>query len=640
MILSVSHLSKSYGTDEIITDISFHLEEKEKAAIIGPNGAGKSTILKIIAGEINASSGDVIVGNKFSVGYLSQHQEETLSGTIYDCVYSARPEIMEMEKRLFELETIMHENEQKEGSLVIKEYDELRERFSRENGYSYKSEVVGVLKGLGFAEEDFSKESKLLSGGQKTRLALSRLLIKKPDLLMLDEPINHLDLNSVAFLESFLQNFPGAVLMVAHDRYFLDKTVTKIIEISHHKGTMYLGNYTEYKKKRDIVKTSEMNAFEKQQKEIAHQEEVIKKLQQFNREKSIKRAESRKKTLDKIDRLDSPLADEANMKLSLKADRESGKDVLSIENFSKSFGNLELFKDVNFEVKRGEKVAIIGDNGTGKTTLLKMITGEVPKGDGVMRLGMNVDVGYYDQEHQVLDHTKTVFDELHDEYPDLDNTRIRNVLGAFLFRGDDVFKLVGDLSGGERGRVSLAKLMLSGSNFLILDEPTNHLDMGAKEVLEDALKSFDGTLLFVSHDRYFINQVADHVIDLRNGGIRIYGGNYDDYLDNYAKRKDLIADTKVEIEKTKSSENKLSWEEQKALNAKKAKLQRDLDKIEKSIEETEDKKAKLEKELWDDKNATNSVKLQEIQSGIDDCENKLLELMEEWERLSLEAMNE
>lgn len=637
MILSVSHLSKSYGTDEIITDISFHLEEKEKAAIIGPNGAGKSTILKIIAGELDASSGDVIVGNKFSVGYLSQHQEETLSGTIYDCVYSAKPEIVSMERRLAELETIMHENEQQEGSSIIKEYDELRERFARENGYSYKSEVIGVLKGLGFAEEDFSKESKLLSGGQKTRLALSRLLIRKPDLLMLDEPINHLDLNSVAFLEGFLQSFPGAVLMVAHDRYFLDKTVTKIIELSHHKGTMYLGNYTEYKKKRDIVKTSEQNAFEKQQKEIAHQEEVIKKLQQFNREKSIKRAESRKKTLDKIERLDAPLADEGNMKLRLSADRESGKDVLTVENFSKSFGNLELFKDVNFEVKRGQKVAIIGDNGTGKTTLLKMITGEVSRGDGVMRLGMNVDVGYYDQEHQVLDHSKTVFDEIHDEYPDMDNTKIRNVLGAFLFRGDDVFKLVGDLSGGERGRVSLAKLMLSGSNFLILDEPTNHLDMGAKEVLEDALKAFDGTLLFVSHDRYFINQVADHVIDLRNGGIRIYGGNYDDYLDNFAKRKDLIAETKVEIEKPKTSENKLSWEEQKALNAKKAKLQRDLDKIEKSIEETEDKKSKLETELWDEKNATNSVKLQEIQSGIDDCETKLLELMEEWEKLSLEA---
>ena len=637
MILSVSHLSKSYGTDEIITDISFHLEEKEKAAIIGPNGAGKSTILKIIAGELSASSGDVIVGNKFSVGYLSQHQEETLTGTIYDCVYSAKPEIVQMEKRLAELETIMHENEQQEGSPIIKEYDEIRERFARVNGYSYKSEVVGVLKGLGFAEEDFNKEAKVLSGGQKTRLALSRLLIRKPDLLMLDEPINHLDLNSVAFLESFLQSFPGAVLMVAHDRYFLDKTVTKIIELSHHKGTMYLGNYTEYKKKRDIVKTSEQKAFEKQQKEIAHQEEVIKKLQQFNREKSIKRAESRKKILDKIDRLDAPLADEGNMKLRLSADRESGKDVLTIENFSKSFGSLDLFKDVNFEVKRGQKVAIIGDNGTGKTTLLKMITGEVPRGDGVMRLGMNVDVGYYDQEHQVLDHSKTVFDEIHDEYPDLDNTKIRNVLGAFLFRGDDVFKLVGDLSGGERGRVSLAKLMLSGSNFLILDEPTNHLDMGAKEVLEDALKAFDGTLLFVSHDRYFINQVADHVIDLRNGGIRIYNGNYDDYLDNFAKRKDLIDDVKVDIEKPKTSENKLSWEEQKALNAKKAKLKRDLDKIEKSIEETEDKKAKLEADLWDEKNATNSVKLQEIQSGIDECENKLLELMEEWEKLSLEA---
>ena len=637
MILSVSHLSKSYGTDEIITDVSFHLEEKEKAAIIGPNGAGKSTILKIIAGEINASSGDVIVGNKFSVGYLSQHQEETLSGTIFDCVYSAKPEIVDMEKRLAELETIMHENEQQEGSLVIKEYDELREKFAREDGYSYRSEAIGVLKGLGFEEEDFSKEVKLLSGGQKTRLALSRLLLRKPDLLMLDEPINHLDLKSVAFLEGFLQSFPGAVLMVAHDRYFLDKTVTKIIELSHHRGTMYLGNYTEYKKKRDIVKTSEQNAFEKQQKEIAHQEEVIKKLQQFNREKSIKRAESRKKTLDKIERLDAPLADEGNMKLSLKADRESGKDVLSIENFSKSFGDLELFKDVNFEVKRGQKVAIIGDNGTGKTTLLKMITGEVGRGDGVMRLGMNVDVGYYDQEHQVLDHTKTVFDELHDEYPDLDNTKIRNVLGAFLFRGDDVFKLVGDLSGGERGRVSLAKLMLSGSNFLILDEPTNHLDMGAKEVLEEALNSYDGTLLFVSHDRYFINQVADTVIDLRNGGIRIYNGNYDDYLDNFAKRKDLIEDKKVEVQDVKVSDNKLSWEEQKALNAKKAKLQRDLDKVEKEIEATEEKKAKLETELWDENNATNSVKLQEITAEIEACDEKLLSLMEQWENLSLEA---
>lgn len=637
MILSVSHLSKSYGTDEIITDVSFHLEEKEKAAIIGPNGAGKSTILKIIAGEINATSGDVIVGNKFSVGYLSQHQEETLKGTIFDCVYSAKPEIVNMEIRLSELETIMHENEQEEGSLIIKEYDELRERFAREDGYSYRSEAIGVLKGLGFTEEDFTKEASLLSGGQKTRLALSRLLLRKPDLLMLDEPINHLDLNSVAFLEGFLQTFPGAVLMVAHDRYFLDKTVTKIIELSHHKGTMYLGNYTEYKRKRDIVKVSEQNAFEKQQKEIAHQEEVIKKLQQFNREKSIKRAESRKKTLDKIDRLDAPLADEGNMKLRLSADRESGKDVLSIENFSKSFGSLKLFENISFEVKRGQKVAIIGDNGTGKTTLLKMITGEMSKDNGFMKLGMNVDVGYYDQEHQVLDHSKTVFDELHDEYPDLDNTKIRNVLGAFLFRGDDVFKLVGDLSGGERGRVSLAKLMLSGANFLILDEPTNHLDMGAKEVLEDALKAYDGTILFVSHDRYFINEVANEVIDLRNKDIRIYNGNYDDYLANFAKRKDLQAEIKVEEVKSAVSENKLSWEEQKALNAKRAKIKRDLEKVEKDIEATEEKKAKLEADLWDENNATNSVKLQEIQEGINECEEKLLELMEQWESLSLEA---
>lgn len=531
MILSCSHVSKSFGTDVVLNDISFHIEENEKAAIVGINGAGKSTLLKIIVGELPSDQGFVTLARGKTMGYLAQHQDLASHQTIYGELLEVKRAVLDMEERIRSLEIEMQSAQGQELDQMFETYTRLTHQFELENGYGCQSEIIGVLKGLGFSEEDFNREISTLSGGQKTRVSLGKLLLSRPDIILLDEPTNHLDMGSIAWLENYLLNYKGAVIIVAHDRYFLDKVATKIIELDQGQGMVFLGNYTSYSQKKAQVREAKMKAYLNQQQEIRHQEEVIAKLKSFNREKSIKRAESREKMLSKIEVLEKPAEVNDEMALCLKPDILSGNDVITIRNLSKSFGHNHLFSHIDIDIKRGERVAVIGDNGTGKTTLLKIINQMLPADSGQITLGARVHIGYYDQDHQVLHMEKTLFDELQDTYPDLTNTRVRNVLAAFLFTGDDVFKRIGDLSGGERGRVSLAKLMLSNANFLILDEPTNHLDITSKEILEHALNQYTGTVLYVSHDRYFINRTATRILELTGETFINYIGNYDYYLE-------------------------------------------------------------------------------------------------------------
>lgn len=531
MILSCNNISKSFGTDVIIKSCSFNIEDHEKAAIVGINGAGKSTLLKIITGIEPADTGLVTLAKDKTLGYLSQQQNLNSDNTIYDELLSVKHYILDMEAQLRRIENQMKSADDEALETLMKKYSDLNHEFELNNGYAYKSEITGVLKGLGFAEEDFTLNVNTLSGGQKTRVALGRLLLSKPDIILLDEPTNHLDMESISWLENYLLNYSGAVLIVAHDRYFLDKIVSKIIELDNGNATVFSGNYTDYASKKAILRNMQLKEYLNQQREIKHQEEVITKLKQFNREKSIKRAESREKMLNKMEFVDKPEILNDKMDIKLEPNVISGNDVLTVDNLTKGFDGTVLFDNICFQIKRGERVALIGSNGTGKTTILKLINGIIPADSGSIYLGAKVNIGYYDQEHHVLDPDKTIFDEIRDAYPDLNNTQIRNTLAAFLFTNEDVFKYIKDLSGGERGRVSLAKLMLSNANFLILDEPTNHLDITSKEILENALNSYTGTVLFVSHDRYFINSTATRIIELANKTVVNYIGNYDYYLE-------------------------------------------------------------------------------------------------------------
>ena len=469
MILACQNISKAFGTTEIIKNASFHIEEREKAALVGINGAGKSTLLKIIIGEMRADEGEVILSKGKTMGYLAQHQDLTGHLSIYQEVLTAKQNLIDMEERLRQMESDMNTKSGAELDELLSTYTRLSHTFELENGYAYRSEVVGVLKGLGFSESDFEKQVDSLSGGQKTRVALGKLLLTKPDIILLDEPTNHLDMDSISWLETYLLNYSGAVLIVSHDRYFLDRVVTKVVEVDNKKVTTFEGNYTAYSQKKAMLREAAYHAWVNQQQEIHHQEEVIAKLKSFNREKSIKRAESREKMLDKMDVLEKPTEVRSDMRIRLEPRITSGNDVLTVEHLSKAFPGQTLFQDLNFEIKRGERVAIIGNNGTGKTTILKILNEVIRPDAGSFTLGSRVQIGYYDQEHQVLHMEKTIFQEISDAYPYLTNTEIRNVLAAFLFTNDDVFQPIHTLSGGERGRISLAKLMLSNANFLILD---------------------------------------------------------------------------------------------------------------------------------------------------------------------------
>ena len=634
MILACHGINKSFGEEVIVADGSFHIEDNEKAALVGPNGAGKSTLLKIIVGELPSDGGDVILTKGKSLGYLAQHQEMMSGNSIYEEVRLAKADIIAMEKQI---RTIELELKHLSGDALdsrLETYNRLMAAFERANGYAYESEITGVLKGLGFMESDFKKPVDTLSGGQKTRVSLGKLLLTRPDILLLDEPTNHLDLNSIAWLETYLLNYPGAVLIVSHDRYFLNRVVTKVLEIEQGKLMTYLGNYSEYAQKKEQIRDAQLKEYLNQQQAIKHQEAVIEKLRSFNREKSIRRAESREKMLEKMKPVEKPVEASTEIHLTLEPSCTSGNDVLNVEHLSKSFPSQPLFSDVSFEIKRGEHVAIIGDNGTGKTTLLKILNQVLAADSGTFTLGTNVNVGYYDQEHHVLHMEKSIFDEISDDYPTLTNTEIRNVLAAFLFTGDDVFKRIGDLSGGERGRVSLAKLMLSEANFLILDEPTNHLDIVSKEILERALNDYTGTVLYVSHDRYFINQTATRILDLVNRTFVNYIGNYDYYLE---KKDELTAayagdpDADAAAAKETVSEAKLSWQEQKEAQAKERKRQNELKKTEERITLLEERDGEIDSLMMQEEIFTNSVKCQELASEKARIAGELEELYQKWE---------
>ena len=639
MILACHGINKAFGEEIIVKDGSFHIEDHEKAALVGPNGAGKSTIFKIIAGELPSDGGSVILTKGKTMGYLAQHQDMNTDRSIYEEVRTAKADIIAMEQKIRQLELEMKDLSGDSLENHMDSYNRLTAAFERENGYAYESELTGVLKGLGFQEEEFTKPVNTLSGGQKTRVSLGKLLLTKPDILLLDEPTNHLDLNSITWLETYILNYPGAVLIVSHDRYFLNRIVTKVIEIENGELMTYSGNYTDYSQKKQQIREARIKEYLNQQQEIKHQEAVIEKLRSFNREKSIKRAESREKMLEKIKPVEKPIETNKDFQLKLEPATISGNDVLTVEHLSKAFPPQTLFSDISFEIKRGEHVAIIGDNGTGKTTLLKILNQVLPADNGTFTLGTNVQIGYYDQEHHVLHMEKTIFEEISDDYPTLTNTQIRNMLAAFLFTGDVVFKRISDLSGGERGRVSLAKLMLSEANFLILDEPTNHLDITSKEILEKALNNYTGTLLYVSHDRYFINQTATRILDLTHHTFVNYIGNYDYYLEKkeeltaaYTENIDMTSDSSTDSGEVSAS--KLSWQEQKELQAKERKRQNELKKTEERISVLEDRDREIDELMVQEEIFTNSVKCQELAKEKVQIAEELETLYKNWEILA------
>ena len=669
MILSCSNISKSFGTDSILNHVSFHIEEREKAAVVGINGAGKSTLLKIIVGELAPDEGSVVIAKGKTLGYLAQHQDLDSGRTIYDELLEVKRPIIEMEERLRTLEVNMKRSQGEELESLYQTYSRLSHEFELANGYAWKSEITGVLKGLGFLEEEFSKPVSTLSGGQKTRVSLGKLLLSKPDIILLDEPTNHLDMESIAWLENYLLNYQGTVVIVAHDRYFLDRVVTKVVELDNGSSTVFQGNYSAYSEKKAMLRASILKAYLNQQQEIKHQEEVITKLRSFNREKSIKRAESREKLLNKIERIEKPTEVNDAMNITLEPDIVSGNDVLTVRGLTKGFDGQTLFSDVDFEIKRGERIAIIGNNGSGKTTILKIINGILAADAGEIRLGSRVHIGYYDQEHHVLHSEKTLFQELSDTYPNMNNTQIRNVLAAFLFTGDDVFKLIGDLSGGEKGRVSLAKLMLSEANFLILDEPTNHLDITSKEILENALTHYTGTVLYVSHDRYFINKTATRILDLTHNTLVNYIGNYDYYLEKRDTMEQLFSASLAASSKPSEnnsqaaafaasgpvnaaslpwsgdrgnasssdsgdSSGKTDWKQQKEEQARLRKRQNELKKTEDAIHQLETRDGEIDSLLCQEDVFSDVAKLMELNAEKQSIAGQLEELYEKWEELA------
>ncbi len=640
MILACQNINKAFGTNVILKDASFHIEEKEKAAIVGINGAGKSTLLKIIMKQIPADSGEVILAKDRTIGYLAQHEAVSSGNTIYEELLEVKQDIFELERHIRTLELQMKSQSGGELEQTLELYNRLNTEFEQKNGYACKSEIVGVLKGLGFTEDEFSKQVDTLSGGQKTRVALGKLLLAKPDLILLDEPTNHLDMQSIAWLENFLINYSGAVIIVAHDRYFLNRVVSKVIEIDHAKATTFLGNYSAYSEKKAQLRDSQLKAWMNQQREIKHQQEVIDKLKSFNREKSIKRAESREKMLEKMEVLDRPDTEVQELKLSLEPRFPSGNDVLRVEGLAKSFGDHTLFTNLDFEIKRGERVALIGNNGTGKTTILKIINELLAADAGSFTLGSKVCIGYYDQEHHVLHMEKTLFEEISDDYPTLTNTEIRNVLAAFLFTGDDVFKRISDLSGGERGRVSLAKLMLSEANFLILDEPTNHLDILSKEILEQALNRYTGTVFYVSHDRYFINQTATRILELTGNTLVNYIGNYDYYLEKKDELTKIYVPSATEEEtaslpsSSAETAGKLTWQQQKEEQARIRKRQNELKKTEDRIHVLEVRDKEIDELMMQEEVFTNVAKCVELNKEKTAVNEELEQLYEHWEELA------
>ena len=634
MILACNHIEKKFNDETLFSDVSFHINEHECTALVGVNGTGKTTLLRIIVGELPADNGDVILAKDTSVGYLPQQQGYHSDKSIYDELWEVKKDIVALEREIRTMEETMQTASGEELNTLLERYHRMQTEFEAKDGYACKSQIMGIINGLGFVGNDIDKSINTLSGGQKTRVALGKLLLLEPDLLILDEPTNHLDLASIQWLETYLSNYKGSVLIVSHDRYFLDRIADKVVELDHGKATVFKGNYSDYAQKKELLRRDAIKQYENYQQTVRHQEQVIEKLRSFNREKSIKRAESREKMLEKMTPVDKPVTEQKSMHFSLVPEKESGKDVLRVENFGKSFGDLHLFQGVSFELFRGERVALIGKNGTGKTTLLKMLCELEAPDQGTAVFGTNVELGYYDQEHNVLHEEKTIFDEIHDDYPDLNNTKIRNVLAAFLFTGDDVYKKISLLSGGEKGRVSLAKLMLSKANLLLLDEPTNHLDIDSKEILENALNHYTGTVLYVSHDRYFIQKTATRILDLTNEHILSYDGNYDYYL----AKKDLVENrylgntTEATPKAETPSTAKLDWKEQKEREAKKRKIEAAYEKAENEIQKLEELIEETDAQIALPEYASDVAKLTELSKQKEQYEEELETAMEEWEK--------
>lgn len=631
MILSCQNICKTFVEKPVLKNVSFHLNDNDRLAIIGYNGAGKSTLLKILIGELHADEGDISIKKDASIGYLAQHQDHEFHHTIFDELLSVKKDVILLDEKMRTYEQEMKHLTGDALEQKMNQYTQATHQFEQMNGFAYKSEITGILKGLGFAEEDFEKQINTLSGGQRTRVALGKLLLKNPDVLLLDEPTNHLDVESIRWLETYLSHYKGAVIIVSHDRYFLDRIVNKVMEIEFGKSMLFDGNYTQFIEKRDQIKAIRLKEYKNQQQEIKHQQEVIQKLKQFNREKSIRRAESREKALEKIEILEKPMEYNADMRLSIEPEVVSGNDVLMLKDVAKSFGSKPLFQHISADIFREERVALIGPNGTGKTTLLKMICKKISKNEGVIQLGAGVSIGYYDQAQDNLDTSKTIFDEISDAYPDLTNTKIRNTLAAFLFYGEDVFRPISSLSGGEKGRVSLAKLMLSHANFLILDEPTNHLDIHSKEILESAMNAYTGTILYVSHDRYFINKTATRILEISSNGLTSYPGNYQDYLAEKEKEKIAKQQTTEKTENVTTS--KLSWQQQKEEQAKQRKKENRLKKVEEQITELEERQEELSSQMALPENSTDPAKLLELSNEQSKIASSLEKLYEEWETL-------
>ena len=633
MILQVSNINKYFNDNHILKDVSFHMNEYDKTALVGINGSGKTTLIRIIMNELDKDSGNISLNKGVSVGYLPQNAIIDSDATIYEEVLKVKEALMSDEQTLRDMEKEMGDVKGRELEALMEDYHKLEEAFDRAGGYRIASDISGTLKGLGFSEEEFGKPVNTLSGGQKTRVALSKLLVGTPDMIILDEPTNHLDMNSIIWLENYLLNYKGAVLIVSHDRYFLDRIVDHVVELDCGVCTSFTGNYSDYAAKKEIIRVSQLNAYLNQQRDIKHQQEVIEKLRSFNREKSIKRADSRAHMLEKIELIDKPTENNNSMQIVLSPRIESGKNVLDVTDLTKAYDH-RLFSDINFSLRRGDHVAIIGDNGTGKTTILKIINNIVSADSGEIKLGTNVCIGYYDQEHHVLHDDKTIFEEISDDFPTLTNTEIRNMLAAFLFTGDDVFKPIHNLSGGEKGRVSLAKLMLSEANLLILDEPTNHLDITSKEILENALNNYTGTLLYVSHDRYFINRTADRILELNSEGLTEYLGNYDYYLEKKQENTTSAGSLKISSNNIKNEAAALDYKAQKAEAARIKKLNNDLNKLEDKIAQTEQAISDIDAWLNDSSNGTDTAGLIKKQKEKESLDEELLILYDKWEELS------
>lgn len=642
MLLACSHVDKKFNDVPLFSDVTFHINEMERVALVGSNGAGKTTLLRIIAGELTADSGEITTAKDKTIGYLPQQLGYHSENSIYEELLEVKSEIVELDRSIRNMEKQMQHVSGKELESLLEKYHRLQTEFEAKDGYACKSQIMGIINGLGFGGKDMEQCINTLSGGQRTRVALGKLLLLEPDLLILDEPTNHLDLPSIQWLENYLSNYKGGVLIVSHDRYFLDRIAEKVVEIEHGKAISFTGNYSAYAEKKEQLRHIQLKEYENYIRNVKHQEEVIEKLRSFNREKSIKRAESREKMLEKMTPVEKPVEAQKTMHFELTPEKTSGNDVLYVDDFSKSFGEKHLFEHISFDIHRGERAAIIGKNGTGKTTLLKILCELEAADSGIAKLGTNVEIGYYDQEHNVLHDDKTIFDEIHDDYPDLNNTRIRNVLAAFLFTGDDVYKKISLLSGGEKGRVSLAKLMLSKANFLLLDEPTNHLDIESKEILEEALNQYTGTVLYVSHDRYFINKTATRIMELTEHKLLSYQGNYSYYLEKKETMEKIYLDAvnPSSPEQKTESESKINWKEQKEREAYRRKIENNYKNAENKIQDLEEQIEKIDEEMALPEYASDVAKLTELTRKKEALEAELNTALTEWETYAeeLEAL--